>query len=159
MRVDLKDITIPERFLKSYPNEYKIANVAIDYENGEDIGKDVIVSASGVLIDGYIRYLVLLRKGCFSADVTIVPDEIKLVKNKATTYVFGKHHPNGKTYVWRMTKRTKHPENLEVGARVQVATQHGYKRVTVEKIEMLDKPPVETPIRKVRECYIKSKDR
>ena len=157
MKVYLKDIIIPERFLKSYPNEYKLANVAIDYENGEDIEKEIVVNASCELIDGYIRYLVLLRKGCFSADVTVIPNKVEYENKKSTVYVFGKHHPNGKTYVWRMTKRTKHPENLEVGARVQVATQRGDKRVTVERIEILDKPPVDTPIRKVKECYIKQK--
>ena len=56
-----------------------------------------------------------------------------------------------------MTRKTKHPERLEVGSRVQVATKHG-DRIIVEKIEVLDAPPVDTPVRKVRECYQKPRE-
>lgn len=162
MRVDLCDIKIPEKFARSTPDPYKVENIILAYNGGEDIGKDIIVNASGFLVDGYIRYLVMSRMGCMSADVTIVPDnyktKVKFYKESLTIYVFGKHHDNGKTYVWRMTKKTKHPELLEIGARIQVATKHGNKRAIVERIEMLDKPPVDIPVRKVRECYRKSKE-
>jgi len=162
MRIDLCDIKIPKKFAMSTPNPYKVGNIAFAYARGENIGKDIVVNASGILVDGYIRYLVMMKMGCLSADVTIVPDDFniktKCYEKNPTLYVFGKHHDNGKTYVWRMTKKTKHPELLEVGAMVQVATAHGAKRVTVERIELLDKPPVDTPIRKVRECYKKPKE-
>lgn len=156
MELNLKDIIIPEKFKQSIPNDYKIANVNIDYDNGEDIGKEIIVNTAGELIDGYIRYLVLLYRGVERAEITIA-NKVHY-KNVPTKYVFGKHKPDGKTYVWRMTRKTKHPERLAVGSRVQVATKHGDKRIIVEKIEVLDAPPVDTPVRKVRECYQKPRE-
>ena len=71
MELNLKDIIIPEKFKQSIPNDYKIANVNIDYDNGEDIGKEIIVNTAGELIDGYIRYLVLLYRGVERAEITI----------------------------------------------------------------------------------------
>ena len=156
VELNLKDIVIPDKFRRSIPNDYKIANVSIEYDNGVDIAKEIIVNTTGELIDGYIRYLVLLYRGVERAEVTIA-NKVHY-KNVPTKYVFGKHKPDGKTYVWRMTKKTKHPERLAVGNCVQVATKQGDKRIIVEKIEVLDAPPVEMPVRKVKKCYQKLKE-
>lgn len=151
--VNLKDIIVPEKFLRSQPNVYKIDNVQIDYDNGEDLGKEIVLNTAGELIDGYIRYLVLLSRGVERAEVTIDVNSKNRFKNKSTVYVYGKHFSNGKTYVWRMAKGTKHPENLAVGNHILVSTSRGLRRAKVERIEKLDKPPVDMVIRKVKECY------
>lgn len=156
VELNLKDIVIPDKFRRSIPNDYKIANVSIEYDNGVNIAKEIIVNTAGELIDGYIRYLVLLYRGVERAEVTIA-NKVHY-KNVPTKYVFGKHKPDGKTYVWRMTKKTKHPERLAVGNFVQVATKQGDKRIIVEKIEVLDTPPVEMPVRKVKKCYQKPRE-
>lgn len=151
--LNLKDIIIPDKFKNSVPSKEKMMRVKLAYQNGTDIARDIIVNTHMELIDGYIRYLTLLQFGVEYAEVTIANKVYyKIIPTK---YVFGKHKPNGKTYVWRMTKKTKHPENLAVGRCVDVVTKDGYKKAVVEKIDILDTPPVNTPVRKVRECFQK----
>lgn len=71
IELNLKDIIIPDKFRRSIPNNCKIANVSIEYDNGEDIAKKIIVNTDGVLIDGYICYLVLRYRGVVRAEVSL----------------------------------------------------------------------------------------
>ena len=160
MKIELKDIIIPEKFAKSYPSDYKFNRIREKYRRGENIENDIIVNASGYLVDGYIRYLVLMENGIEQADVRIVPDtykpkEKKKKKKKLSTYVYAKHYDSGKMYVWRICGKTKNKQYLEIGSTVLVNTQHGWKRVVVDKIEYSKKAPVEGKIRTVVECFPK----
>lgn len=158
MEMNLSDIIIKNSFKLSVPSERKIKSIVKRYVSGEEIGKEIIVDESGLLVDGYIRYLVLKYVDAGSADVTVVSNKQKDMREDAPiTYVYARHKPDGKLYVWRITRKTKHACRLEVVARIRVATKHGDKRVVVEKIETLDNPPLNIPIRKVKECYKKSK--
>ena len=158
MEMNLSDIIIKNSFKLSVPSERKIKNIVKRYINGEEIGKEIIVDESDILVDGYIRYLILKYAGVENVDVTVVSNKRNdMREDTPITYVYARHKPDGKLYVWRITRKTKHACRLEVGARIRVATKHGDKRVVVEKIEALDNPPLNIPIRKVKECYKKSK--
>lgn len=152
--VNLSEIIIPNNFLTSKPSDVKVANIEEQYKNGCDIGKDIYISENNKLIDGYIRYIVLLNHGEKYADVNIVNNQPSY-RNKSTTYVYGKHFNNGKMYVWRATKKTMDINNLAVGNIALVSTKKGNKLIVINKIENLDTPPVETAVRRVIKCFKK----
>ena len=155
MVVRLKDIIVPKKFSDTTPSESKMVNVRSDYHNGKNIEQDIVIDENRILTDGYIRYLVLIENNIVLADVSVVERNERAYRFVPTMYVFGKHHPNGKTYVWRMARCTKDSSNLCVGNRAIVATRHGKKRITVDDIRILDNPPVEYPVRKVLRCLEK----
>lgn len=159
MIVNLSNITVPEMFLESLPSIIKTRIIEKKYADGIDIGKDIEIDPYGNLVDGYIRYVVLVNHGCKYADVTVVKsNNYNEHKPKSVIYVFAKHYEKGKLYVWKLTNRTRHKNLLEIGAPVLVATKNGKAKVIVEKIELLDKPPIDINVRRVIECFRKSED-
>ena len=83
-------------------------------------------------------------------------------KNEATTYIYGTH-PNSKdtkTYMWRVPKSwTNWTDNIQIGDTVMCATKFGYAPVIVNKIEILDKCPIDIPVKKVCRKEIKRNGR
>lgn len=73
-------------------------------------------------------------------------------KNEATTYIYGMH-PNSKdtkTYMWRVPKNwTNWADNIQIGDTIICSTKNGCAPVVVNKIEILDKCPINIPVKKV----------
>ena len=157
MIVNLSNITVPEMFLESLPSIIKTRIIEKKYADGIDIGKDIEIDPYGNLVDGYIRYVVLVNHGCKYADVTVVKSKNEH-KTKSVIYVFFFLYEKEKLYVWKLTNRTRHKNLLEIGSRVLVATKNGKAKVIVEKIELLDEPPIDINVRRVIECFRKSED-
>lgn len=155
MVVLLKNIIIPRKFIKSTPSESKMDTVRVNYFSGVNIENDIVVDENMKLIDGYIRYLVLKENNIVLADVSVKEKNDISYRNIPTTYIFGKHNQDGKTYVWRIVKSTKNLAYLNVGNVAEVDTRYGRKRVIIDDIKVLDKCPVEYPVKKVLRCYIK----
>ena len=77
-------------------------------------------------------------------------------KTQSTTYVYGIHNNNSKEYVWRVPAKWKDfSQNVQVGDLIQVTTKYGVKRVLVSRIEVLDVPPHDDVIKKVKNKQIK----
>jgi hypothetical protein len=64
--------------------------------------------------------------------------------------VYGKHHEDGKEYVWRIpeTKRELASE-IVIGGNALVNTKHGNKVIMVTKVKELSECPVDGRVKKV----------
>jgi hypothetical protein len=73
-------------------------------------------------------------------------------KNSPTTYIYGVH-PNSncnKEFVWRVPLSWgSWADNIEVGDTVLCQTKFGYSPVVVNRVEVLDKSPVEMKVKRV----------
>lgn len=73
-------------------------------------------------------------------------------RSEMTTYVYGVH-PNSKCekeFVWRVPKAwTGFGEKIKVGETILCGTKFGVSTVVVTKVEMLDKCPIDIPVKRV----------
>lgn len=165
-RMRLIDIKIPEAFALTSPREEKMCECREfwRYEGKQD--RPIVVNHNNVLIDGYVMYLILKEHKEEEADI-IVGRYVNKKKCKKkvtykvepkccrqpTTYIYGKHL-NGKSqkeYVWRVpAKWIDFVENVQIGDVVQCVNRYGVKSVVVSKIEILEKPPYDGVIKKVK---------
>lgn len=148
----IEDIIISAHFSK--PSAEKIQKCMDFYGIFGKLDKDIIVDSNGILRDGYVRYIVLVKNHVKEAEV-IVPIKSKAGHShkKPITYVFAKHTPNSKEYCWRITDNTKDVGNLQVGNKILAETKFGKKAVTVTHIETLSQPPVDGAVKKVIRCF------
>lgn len=145
MKVKISNIRISNNFKKTIPSPEKMEKCRKYFlENGK-VDAPVVVNQNMRLLDGYIRYLVLVENGVDEIDVE--------VRAKKVTYVFGRHSMHRKEYVWRVTKETKNRNKLGVGALALVSTKDGFKVVKITRVERLANPPVEMPIKRVVKCF------
>ena len=73
-------------------------------------------------------------------------------KNTPTTYIFGVHLNSNctKEFCWRVPASWDNwAENIEIGDTVLCQTKFGFSPVIVNRVETLDKPPVEMRVKKV----------
>lgn len=63
-----EEIKIPIAFKQSKPNATKVLNEKKYYEENGTISRPLLITTSGFLIDGYIKYLILLENG-FSGEL------------------------------------------------------------------------------------------
>lgn len=61
--IALSDIIITKRFLNCPPKEKKLNKIRRYYSEYGVIDKPIIINKKNVLIDGYIRYIVLKENG------------------------------------------------------------------------------------------------
>lgn len=171
IKMKLSDIIISPSFSKSVPRKEKMETCRRNWEKYQKQDRYIVVNKKGLLIDGYIQYLVLMEHKEEYAEVKISNckrnswhrkelSELKIpkYKNNPTTYVFGVH-PNcdcAKEYVWRVPEGwTNFIENIQVEDIVFGKTKFGYSPVVITKIETLDKPPIDVPIKKIFNTKIK----
>ena len=73
-------------------------------------------------------------------------------KNTLTTYIFGVH-PNSnctKEFCWRVPVNWGNwADNIELGDTILCQTKYGFSPVVVNRVEILDKPPVEFRVKRV----------
>lgn len=150
MVMSMDDIKVPSIY--SNPNPDKLQKCRLHYQRYGKLDRDIVISNSGYIRDGYVGYLILKEFGVKEA-IVITSIRQPNYKEKETIYVFGCHKPMLKEYCWRITKGTQYLEKLSVGNRILVNTKHGNKVVTVTRIEKLNKPPVERKVKKVIKCY------
>lgn len=73
-------------------------------------------------------------------------------KSNPTLYVYAHHKHKSKVYTWRMTSKTRNTGDLKVGSRIIVETKNGTKAVIVDSFEVLNAPPILTPVKRVIKC-------
>ena len=164
-KMKLSDIKISETFANSVPSEEKMNGCRNNWRTYGKQDRFVVVNHDNVLVDGYVMYLVLMEHKEEYAEVKISHCKKKrwhrkntkdwLVpryKDNPTTYIYGTH-PNSKdtkTYMWRVPESwTSWADNVQIGDIVMCATKFGYSPVIVSKIEVLDKSPIDIPVKKV----------
>lgn len=147
----LSEIKIPEPFKACQPNAYKLEACRRCFEQNHRLDRNIVVNRDGVLVDGYIGYLVLMENGVESADVVCASDDRQLGGSK-TVYVFGTHWKGGEEYCWRVTSRTADVLNLAVGRRAIVKTQFGRRTILVSRVEQRTDCPVSTKVKRVYRC-------
>ena len=147
----LNKIKIKKNFVMSHPSDDKMNACRAWYAANGKLDRDIVVNASGVLVDGYVGYLVLLENGVKEAEVKVVCNRCR----DPITYVFAIHpgDPSATEYVWRIAEKTKGIKNLGVGNRVLVATKLGLRTARITRIEKLDVPPVPCGVKKVIKCF------
>lgn len=141
--MNVSDIIITDSFAATTPCRKKM-DVCREYYNQHNrLDKNITVNNRNILIDGYIRYLILRENNIKETSV-----EVKC-KQKPTTYVFGKHPGVDKEYVWRMKASSTSDDIPVVGQRVLVQAKHGLSVIEATRIETLPKPPRKGKIKKV----------
>lgn len=164
-RMKLSDIKINESFANTTPSEEKMNECRYNWRMYGKQDRVIVVNNENTLIDGYVMYLTLMEHKEEYAEVKISNRRKKRwyrkntkdwvtprYKNNPTTYIFGVH-PNSndtKTYTWRVPESwTGFANNIQIGDTVLCGTKFGYSPVVVNRIDVLDKPPIDLPIKKV----------
>lgn len=164
-RMKLSDIKINEAFANTTPSEEKMNECRYNWRMYSKQDRFIVVDHNNVLIDGYVMYKVLMEHKEEYAEVKIsnrrkkrwerknIKDwVVPRYKDNPTTYIYGTH-PNSncqREFVWRVPESwIGFSDNIEVGDTVLCATKFGYSPVVVSRIEILDKPPIDIPIKKV----------
>lgn len=164
-KMKLSEIKISEDFAKTSPSKKKINECEGNWNNFHRQDRYIVVDHNNTLIDGYIQYLVLMKHKEEYAQVKISNCKKKYwyrkntdgwniprYKDNPTTYIYGVHPNNNcvRQFVWRVPENWKGFEkNVQIGDTVLCATKFGYTPIVVTKIGMLDKPPIDIPIKKV----------
>lgn len=164
-QMKLSKIKISEAFANTFPSEEKMNECRKNWDTWHRQDRYIVVDHSNTLIDGYVQYLVLKQNDIEYAEVKISRCRKKrwerkntrdwLVpryKDNPTTYIYGTH-PNSKdtkTYMWRVPESwIGWADNIQIGDTIMCATKFGYAPVVVNKIEVLDKCPIDIPVKKV----------
>lgn len=155
-KILLAEVKVPKKF--ALPNEHKMCRCRKYFSKHGSVDQNIVINKDGVLIDGYVRYLVLKENNVKEVEAIIRENEYDThlqhsdYRNTPTKYVFARHMPRFKEYCWRVTDKTINLENLKEGSRIIVWTKEGRKIVKVTRIEILDKPPVNMSVKKVIKC-------
>ena len=164
-RMKLSDIKINQAFANTTPNEDKVCECRYNWRMYGRQDRYIVVDHNNTLIDGYIQYLILMEHKEEYAEVKIshcrkkrwerknIKDwAVPRYKHNPTTYIYG-YHPNSKdtkTYMWRVPNSwTNWADNIQIGDTIICSTKNGCAPVVVNKIEILDKCPIDIPVKKV----------
>ena len=158
--IKLSEIKITSAFENTTPNTEKVQRCREYYAENQKQSKPILLDYNNVLRDGYIQYLILKENGIEEATVVRKKKYKRLkeykpissYKNSSTTYIFGVH-PNSnctKEFCWRVPASWENwANNIEIGDTVLCQTKFGFSPVIVNRVEVLDKPPVEMRVKKV----------
>ena len=164
--IKLSEIKITNAFKETTPNPQKIQGYRDYYEKYGKQAKPILVDYKNILRDGYIQYLILKENGIEEATIIRKKKHKRLnerkitpsYKNSKTTYIFGVH-PNSKDncqYTWRVPASWETwAENVEIGDTILCQTKFGFSPVIVNRVEILDKPPVDMRVKRVAKREIR----
>ena len=165
-KIKLSEIKITSAFESTTPNPEKVQRYRDYYEENEKQSKPILLDYNNVLRDGYIQYLILKENGIEEATIMRKKKYKRLkeykttpsYKDSSTTYIFGVH-PNSnciKEFCWRVpVSWGSWADNIEVGDTILCQTKFGYSTVIVNRVEVLDKPPIETRVKRVAKREIR----
>lgn len=164
-RMKLSDIRISDSFANTTPREEKMNECRENWKNFHRQDRYIVVNTYGVLIDGYIQYLVLKENDVEDAQIKISNHRKKRwyrkntydwgfshYRKEYTTYVYGVHLNSfdNKEYIWRVPKSWKwFAENVQVCDKILCNTKYGVAPVVVTRVMVNDKCPVYFKVKKV----------
>lgn len=165
-KIKLSEIKITSAFESTTPNPEKVQRYRDYYEENEKQSKPILLDYNNVLRDGYIQYLILKENGVEEATIIRKKKYKRLHDRKSipsyrkseTTYIFGTH-PNSnctKEFCWRVPASWETwAENVEIGDTILCQTKFGFSPVIVNRVEILDKPPVDMRVKQVAKREIR----
>lgn len=153
-KIKLSDVKISNMFKNSPPNEQKMNRVRRNYIKYGVQDKPIVLDKDGFLVDGYARYLILQEFGEEYAKCVHKKNAIKKIPNYKKTptyYIYGVHSHCKNEFVWRIpsTRIDEFIGKVLPGDTVLVGTKNGTRSITVTRIELLEKPPINKCIKKV----------
>ena len=153
-KIKLTEVKISKRFKNTTPSERKMERVRKKYRETGMQDKPIVLDENGYLIDGYVRYLILKELDMEYVNCICkknISDKISDYKKSPTYYIYGLHKNYDKEFVWRIpfTKVNDFIGKIIPGDKVLVNTRNGARNITVTKIALLDKPPIDKSIKKV----------
>ena len=158
-RIKLDKIYVTQAFVNTAPSPEKIERCREYYKKNSVQAKPIVISKNGALLDGYIQYLILKENGAKTAVVIqknrpVKKENVKepTYRNTKTTYIYG-IHPNSnciKEFCWRVPASWGNwADNLQIMDTILCSTKNGFAPVVVNRIEILDKCPIDSPVKKV----------
>lgn len=171
--MNINDIVIRESFANTTPRAEKMKTCRDYWNQYHEQDRYIVVDRNNILVDGYIQYLVLKENGVEDVSIRIgkyhkekrwkrlgkedswdTPE----YRDNPTTYIFGKH-PNSVSnceYMWRIPSNwTWVADNVQIGDLVFCRTRYGVAPVVVNRIEIMDRCPVDYPVKKMCKKTIK----
>lgn len=146
--MNVSDIKVTRMFRNTTPKTEKIERCRQYYREHGVLDRDIVIGASGYLVDGYIALLVLKENNVEQTEVVVkhrnAPSKV--------TYVFGRHKTCPKEYCWKITGKTKQLEHLKIGNKMVVNTKHGKSVATIIRIEELEQSPIGRAVKDVVKC-------
>ncbi|MBQ4523454.1 MAG: hypothetical protein IJA10_10975 [Lachnospiraceae bacterium] len=164
--VKLSEIKITKVFKNTTPNSERMQKCREYYEENKKQERPILLDYKNILRDGYIQYLILKENGVEEATIMRKKKYKKIkekkttlsYKNRATTYIFGMH-PNSdctQEFCWRVPASWgTWADNVNNGDIVICQTKFGFSPVVVNRVETLDKPPVDIMIKRVAKREIR----
>ncbi len=169
-KMKLSDIKITSAFAETTPNGKKMEECRYNWRMYGKQDRFIVVNHNNVLVDGYIQYLILkehkeeecevldYKKKKHNKRYEKMPKLSFSYKNTLTTYIFGTH-PNSnctKEFCWRVPASWGNwADNIEIGDTISCQTKFGFAPVIVNRVETLDKPPVEFRVKRVTKREIR----
>ena len=162
----LSEIKITNAFKETTPNPEKVQRYRDYYEENGKQSKPILLDYNNVLKDGYIQYLILKENDVEEATIMRKKKYKRLkeykptpsYKDTSTIYIFGVH-PNSnciKEFCWRVPASWGDwASNLQIGDTVLCQTKFGFSPVVVNRVEVLDKSPVEMKVKRVAKREIR----
>lgn len=164
-KMKLDDIKISPIFAKTSPKEHKMDECRKIWNDYHLQDRYIVVNRNNVLIDGYVQYLILKENGVENAQVvvsdrrrekwyrknTVGMDNLRY-RTTPTTYIYGTHlnSEDTKQYIWRVPESWGNwSEKVQIGDTILCATKFGCSPVVVDKVEILDKCPVQFKVKRV----------
>lgn len=138
----ISDIKVPYIFLNSPPNSHKIKKCKDYYYKYGKLDKPITINKNGILIDGYVRYVVAKELGL---------KECPVCKQEIRIYVKGRHSVPGKMYWWMVKKQDEEMfiNKVNIGDSIYVNTKKGICPVVVTSIKTRINPPIQKKIKTV----------
>lgn len=148
VEIDINKIYITRAFRRTTPRASKFNECREYYRQNGKIDKDIIINRYGFLVDGYIRYLILLENGIQSAEVLMLgvnEDETTQFEDgdSGKFYAFGRHDTSPKEFCWVVNNATGHLEHMKIGNKMMVRTKNGIQKAMVTNIIRSETPPLE----------------
>lgn len=145
--IKVSDIIITDDFKASVPSIHKIDRCRKFFKKNKKIDKKILLDSDNRLLDGYIRYLVLVENNVEYTTVNVLNENYY---GNETFYVFGRHPCSVKEYVWRLPPEKLDDKNkYHIGKKVLVKTKRGTKVIEITRTLLTSTPPAKSYIRKV----------
>lgn len=145
--IKVSDIIITDNFKASVPSIHKVDKCRKFFNKYQKIDKKILLDSDNRLLDGYIRYLILVENNVEYTTVNVLNENYY---GNETFYIFGRHPCSIKEYVWRLSpEELTNMDKYSIGKKVLVKTKRGTKVIEITRTLLTSTPPVKSYIRKV----------
>lgn len=145
--IKVSDIIITDDFKASVPSIHKVDKCRKFFDKYQKIDKKILLDSDNRLLDGYIRYLILVENNVEYTTVNVLNENYY---GNETFYIFGRHPCSIKEYVWRLSpEELTNMDKYSIGKKVLVKTKRGTKVIEITRTILTSTPPAKSYVRKV----------